>query len=99
MKAVAMILRLPQVKANVWFVMGYLCIIVFLVFSIVNVKFECIKAGYAINMLTSNIQSLSIVTQDWQIQRDKYANKSALYQKGKAIGMEFPEASKVYYVE
>lgn len=99
MKAVAMILRLPQVKANVWFVMGYLCIIVFLVFSVVNVKFECIKTGYTINMLTSTIQSLSIVTQEWEMQRDKYVNKAALYKKGKTLGMKFPEANKVYYVE
>lgn len=92
-------LRLPQIRVNIFSVMIYICIITFLVFSAVNVKFQSLRTGYDINILAKKNQKLSIQVQKLRIERSKLIDRKRLYKEGKSLGLTLPEANKVYHVE
>ena len=99
MRALAQRIRVPQIKCNFWTSVFYVIVIFFLIFSIVNFKFQCIKLGYSLNGLHSEIQKEMIIKQNLELQENKYVNRNNLYKKAKSLGLEFPTGDKVFYVE
>ncbi|MEC9492093.1 hypothetical protein [Flexistipes sp.] len=74
-------------------------VVVVIVFTIIVIKQKYINVGYDISRLSAKIESKEINLQSLQEAYNALADKDRLYKKGKAMGMKFPENTKVYYVE
>jgi hypothetical protein len=91
--------RIPQIKVNIWFVLFYICVFTFLVFSILQIQVKCIKLGYEINNYSKKNRYLLTKSQKLMIEKDKYVNNYALYQKAKKLGLVYPHVDRTYYVK
>lgn len=74
-------------------------VVVVIVFTIIVIKQKYINVGYDISHLSKKIEDKEITLQSLQERHNALVNKERLYQKGKSMGMKFPEHTKVYYVE
>jgi len=73
--------------------------VVAIVFTIIVIKQKYINVGYDISRLSTKIENKEITLQSLQERHNALVHKDRLYQKGRSMGMNFPEHTKVYYVE
>ena len=73
--------------------------VLMLIFMIIYMRHLCIKTGYEISRMSQKLETKNIEYQQLSMKRSEVLNVHKMLEKGKSVGLAFPNPAKVYNVK